>query len=382
MDERLLSILEGTTASELAEVAGAALASEGPAKLVGTPTFAEITTPHADARTIGIVLVSGMALGAPDAPAQAWSSVTKIIDLAVEGHFNSATSPENEEQVYDRGIFAGMGLKFRPARCHHISRPSEGLKVLWLEDLTGAKGAPFEVHELAQMVRHLGEWNAVLAATPPSLDFSIGRDFPVRRWDHWNFPARLGDLGDLVGNSMLREMYARQPLDVAAEFVSVFGRLVEQSKSLPHALSIGDAPIGNFFYRPEETVAVDWSGLSIDPLAADGGCLIGSALTWGRQFADIAAQERELFESYAAGLVDGGAKEDRRVMRSGYLAQMALYLGTTAIFPTMLPGPRAILSREFLEKRFGGPLEEFGGVAARVIDLLPSYIKEIRGLLA
>ena len=68
MDKRLLSILEGTTASELAEVAGAALASGGPAKLVGTPTFAEITKPHADARTIGIVLVSGMALVAPDVP--------------------------------------------------------------------------------------------------------------------------------------------------------------------------------------------------------------------------------------------------------------------------------------------------------------------------
>ena len=148
MDKRLLSILEGTTASELAEVAGAALASGGPAKLVGTPTFAEITTPHADARTIGIVLVSGMALVAPDVPAQAWSSVTKIVDPTVEGQFNSATSPENEEQVYERGIFAGMGLKFRPARCHHISRPSEGLKVLWLEDLTGAKGAPFEVHRV------------------------------------------------------------------------------------------------------------------------------------------------------------------------------------------------------------------------------------------
>ena len=35
-----------------------------------------------------------------------------------------------------------------------------------------------------------------------------------------------------------------------------------------------------------------------------------------------------------------------------------------------------------MEKRFGGPLEELGSVAAQVIDLLPSYIKEMRGLLA
>ena len=110
-----------------------------------------------------------MALVNSDAPARAWSSVTKIIDLAVEGqnrHMGSATSPKNEELVYERGHFIGTGLRFRPAHCFHISHPGE-YTVLWLADLTGAKGAPFEVDELAQMARHLGEWNAVVDATPP-----------------------------------------------------------------------------------------------------------------------------------------------------------------------------------------------------------------------
>ena len=84
----------------------------------------------------------------------------------------------------------------------------------------------------------------------------------------------------------------------------MLGELVERSSSLPHAISFSDAPIGNFFCRPDETVAIDWSGVSIDPLGADGGCVVGSALTWGRMFADVAASERELFESYAEGMAE------------------------------------------------------------------------------
>ena len=177
-------------------------------------------------------------------------------------------------------------------------------------------------------------------------------------------------------------MYAHRSLEVAAEFVSVFGRLIERSRTLPHALSFSDGPIGNFFYRRDETVAVDWSGLSMDPLGADGGCFIGSALTWGRKFGEVATHERELFEGYLAGLVEGGCTEDLRVLRSAYLAHMAFYLGNIATFPTMLAGPRKILSREFFEKRFGGPMEEFGAEAKRVIDLLPTYVEEVRDLLS
>ena len=151
---------------------------------------------------------------------------------------------------------------------------------------------------------------------------------------------------------------------------------------LPHALSFGDAPIGNFFHLPAETVAIDWSGLGNEPLGADGGCVVGSALTWGARFADVAANEPELFASYAEGFTEAGATVPRRILRGGYLAHLAFYLGTIAIFPTMAAGPRALFSRQFFEKRVGMRLEEFGVVASGIIDLLPIYIEEARSLLA
>ena len=379
MDERLASIIRGVGSDEIAAVAACVL---GVQKVLdpGQVAYEEIDKPHADARTIGIVRVASTA-SLPAGAARPWSSVLKLVDLAVENFNNSATSPQNEERVYGRGLFAGTGLKFRPARCFHISQPAESVKVLWLEDLTNAKGAPFEIGELAQILRHLGEWNAAMVRNPPQLGFSIASDFPKRRWDQWNYPARVADLQRLYAEPMVRDLYARQPLSLASQFVEVLGQLVERSSSLPHALSFGDAPTGNFFCLPDETVAIDWSGLGTEPLGADGGCVVGSALTWGTRFADVAANERELFESYAEGFADADANIGRRTLRSGYLAHLAFYLGTIAIFPTMVAGPRALFSRSFFEKRLGMRIEEFGGVASGVIDLLPNYIKEARSLL-
>jgi hypothetical protein len=380
MDERLASILRMEGDEEIAADAAGALEVQEVLD-PGQVAYEEIDKPHADARTIGIVRVAGKA-SVPAEPARPWSSVLKLVDLGVEGFNNGATSPQNEERVYERGLFAGTGLKFRPARCFHISQPAESVKVLWLEDLTNAKGAPFEIGELAQILRHLGEWNAVMARDPPQLGFSIASDFPKRRWDQWDFSARVADLQRLDAEPMVRDLYARQPLSLASQFVAVLGQLVEHSSSLPHALSFGDAPIGNFFCLPDETVAIDWSGLGTEPLGADGGCVVGSALTWGTGFADVAANERELFESYAEGFADADANIARQTLRSGYLAHLAFYLGTVAIFPTMVAGPGALFSRNFFEKRLGMRLEEFASVASGIIDRLPSYIKEARSLLA
>ena len=82
----------------------------------------------------------------PQGPTRAsgLAAVAKIVDFSVPPDpMNSWVHPENEAAVYNEGYFSGNGLSFRPARCYHISRPSADVVVLWLEDLTGAKGPPF-----------------------------------------------------------------------------------------------------------------------------------------------------------------------------------------------------------------------------------------------
>ena len=378
MQERLTAIFATVSAGEMSTVAASVL---GVTEVrVETTSFQEINKPHADGRTIGIVRVSGAASVAGQS--RPWSCVTKIIDLNAELIIGTPVDPRNEVLVYERGYFAGGDAGLRPAKCHHISRKSEKVTILWLEDLTDASAPPFDVEVMAEMARHLGKWNASVARNPPQVDFQLGRDFQVVSWKGFNFAARMTELIERRDEPMVRELYSRQTIEVAGEFVAALGDLVERSKALPHAMSLADCPVSNFFHRPGETIAIDWAGLGSEPVGADGGRFIGSALTWGKNFAQIAVRERDLFANYLAGHWEGGSVEEAAVLRSGYLSELAFYICTLVVMPTILLGPRAALSIEFFERRFEMPVAEISGAAAPVMELLPSYTQEIRALLA
>jgi hypothetical protein len=375
--EGLRTIFANLPAEEIARAAAAALgvADARPESV----DFEEIRKPHADPRTIGIVRVSGWAV--VNGERRAWSSVTKLIDILVPNTLGTPVDPGTEVKIYERGYFAHDGGRMRPARCYHISRPRPGLTILWLEDLTDAEGAPFGLNQLAEMAEHLGEWNARTALNPPQLDFPIGSDFQTKSTEGFDFPRRLPILFGLSDEPMVRQMYARHSLELAERYVWTFLSLIERSTALPHVLSLADCPVSNFFHRPGETIAIDWAGLGSEPLGADGGRFLGSSLTWGRQFADVAVHERDLFEAYLKGLRLGGLVEDRSIIRLGYLTELAFYLCTTSMLPELVHNPHSTLSVDFFEKRLDMPVAEFGRAAAPVIDLLPSYIEEIRSLM-
>lgn len=377
MREHLAAIFATISIDEMSVVAASVL---GVAEVrVGATDFREINKPHADGRTIGIVRVSGAATTAGQT--RTWSCVTKIIDLNAALILKTPVDPRNEVLVYERGLFAGSASSLRPATCYHISRPSETVTILWLEDLTEADAPPFDVDVMAKMARHLGKWNALVAKDPPQVDFQLGRDFQLISWAGFKFADRMTELLERRDEPIVRELYSRQPIEVATEFVAAYGDLVERSKALPHVMSLADCPVSNFFHRPGETIAIDWAGLGSEPVGGDGGRFIGSALTWGRGFGEIAARERDLFANYLAGLWEGGSVEEASVLRLGYLSELAFYICSLIVLPTMLSGPRAALSIEFFEKRFEMPMDEFGRVAAPVMELLPSYTGEIRTLL-
>jgi hypothetical protein len=69
------------------------------------------------------------------------------------------------------------------------------------------------------------------------------------------------------------------------------------------------------------------------------------------------------------------------VLRSGYLSERGFYLATMTTLPTQLARPKADLSIEHFETRLEMPIGEFGAAAAELVDLIPSYIDEMRMLL-
>lgn len=374
MDERLSAILRGLPESEFAAVARGALCLDAPPVQAGIPTFTEITTPHAEARTIGIVRAEGIADG------HAWSSVAKLIDLDVPAPplIGASTAPENEEVVYEEGYFAGDGLRFRPARCHHISRPGGAIKIIWLEDLTRAVSAPFSLDAIAEIAVHLGEWNGVQAVRPPKIRFALGRDSYAARHRAWNHAGRIKAMRELGDHETVRVMYRDHSLDLAAEFVAQFDRLVERTGSERHSLAFGDCAAGNIFSFPGETVAIDWASLTYDPLGCDYGCFVGSCMSWGPSFVEVARQERELFEPYIAGLRDSGVPFDRDQVRRGAFGQIGHYLSASTSFPLMIARSE---HKAFLEKRYGMPLEEVAEKGRGILELLPGYVEEFETLL-
>jgi len=373
MDERLASILASIPVHELARVAEGALGTAGVA-IDGSPKFTEITNPHAEDRTIGIVKIAGTASG------QRWSAVAKLVDLAVPAPPRlKGTAPEHEETVYEQGYFSGDGRPFRPARCYLVSRPSPHLKVIWLEDLTGARGPPFSLDQIAQIARHLGEWNGHQAALPQAVSFPIGRDCYALRflsWDHAAFGARLRNLEE---HPTVHALYRHHPTGMAATFLSLMETLLARAATHPHSLAFGDCSAGNLFYLPDETVAIDWASLTDDPLGVDGGCSVGSCTTWGPDYALVVRHERELFEMYLAGLRSSGWQFDPRDVRRAAFGQLGHYLLNLMTMPVMVVDG---MHRAFLEKRFGLQLEEIPERGAVAIDMMPSYIEELQDLLA
>lgn len=380
MDERLQAILRGIRNDDLALVAGGALGT-GRSPVDAPPALSEILAVHNEDRTIGIVKVSGTS------DCRAWSAVAKLLDMSIPApeHLIGVTAPENEEIVYEQRYFVDDGVPLRPAKCYLVSRPSETLKVLWLEDLTAARGAPFTLDEIERMARHFGQWNGLHAMRPVELAFPLGFDSYARRYAGWRSDAHLVDLRAIEDHPATRAMYENGSIGMAFEFNELMKRLIAQAKSLPHSLCFGDCSAGNMFFLAGETVAIDWASLTNDPLGVDGGCVIGSGISWGRDFALVAKNERALFESYLGGLVASGWHGNRDDLRRAYFGQLGFYLSVIVTMPVQVASPgrrdRENLNREFLERRFQLPLEEIPLHARGVVDVLPSYIAELKALL-
>jgi len=247
MSERLAAVLSGIADAEIARVAAAAVRIAD-AALAGPPDVHDLISPHNDRRTLAIKRFSGIA--SAEGSKRRWSAVCKIVDLDVApGSVSTWVRPENEQAVYQEEYFVNDSLRFRPARCYHTSIPLPGIAVLWLEDLTTAKGPPFTPADLAQMLRHLGEWNGFHAARAPSLRFKLGEDSVYTRWAAWNYDADLADFRSMRHRPEVRAMYGDRSIEIVFELRDLLLQINQRARTHPHALCFGDCNSGSLFLR-------------------------------------------------------------------------------------------------------------------------------------
>lgn len=379
MNDRLESILNSVTADEFTTVARGALGSSS-ATLIGEPVFEEITTPHADLRTLGIVRALGEAN--TGSSTESWTAVLKILDVEAPAGQNAGwVRAENEETVYEQNLFTDDDLRFRPARFYLKANRGPGLKLIWLEDLSDAEGPPFDVTQLSAIAGALGEFNGFQKQQPTKLPFEPAANSFKVRWEGAAFVAAVSRLEQFRDNEIAKAMYRKSTVESTLEIHDLMVRLIERIKREQGSLSFGDSQPGNLFRKGDETVAIDWASLTMDPIGVDAGCLVGASSVWGRSGVDVALNERDIFESYVHGARSQGCNTPIDDLRRAFFGQFGLYLAATGNSPVTMAVPGEYFPQEFFEKRFETPWDEIPDLLAGIVDLIPGYVEELKQLL-
>ena len=387
MHKRVENLLNSTSGETFLKIARGAL-GDSRAKVIGTPTFAEITTSHNDQRTIGIVKVEGtanVAVGSTGSTGDVpWSTVVKVIDpVTVPDGGNAAAwvCVDIEQQVYELNAFGDGAVPFRPARCYLIETRDDDLRVLWLEDLSNGTQPPWDISNYLSAANHLGQFNGSFGNTAQDLPFALSDDMFYQRWGDYTFEADARKISDPENVIFTRQMYRDAPVGAALEFAELTVRILQKARTIPHGIAFGDSHARNLFPSSQQTIGIDWAGLGNDPIGVDAGVLIGSGMTFGIKEAQmVAVNEHIIFDSYLEGLSSGGWDGDLKNVRIGFFGQFAGYMAAIARFAVVLSNMTED-RKPWLETRLGVPFEELAGQLAPAVSLLPKYIEEVEELL-
>jgi hypothetical protein len=377
MNRQIENLLAGVGSTTFETVARGAL-NDDSAALVGTPEFEEITTSHADLRTIGIVKVSGIATSqGPERNEQAWSTVVKIIDPTKEAR---RAILDNEAQIYRLGLFNGDEVPFRAAKCYFIGSHEDDLSTLWLEDLSNAPQPPWNLEQFAVAANHIGQFNGHHLERDTKLPMDILRDSYIARLERHDRGSIAEELVQKRDTEIVKAAYAESSIELTIRFFGLVEQLKEAGRNLPHSLAFGNTHSRNLIPVGDETVGIDWGTVGMEPVGSDIGVLLGSPLSYGIQEASLLIQnERPLYDSYVIGLRSRGWDGNDDELRLGFFCQFAFYISLLGVLPIVISDLAD--RKEFIEKRMGVPFDDVPSHVAPVLAVIPKYVEELEALL-
>ena len=313
-----------------------------------------------------------------------WSSVVKVVDSDLDpGRHARSDRPESEIQIYQNGYLNHNSVPFRPAKCYKIGNPLDNVKMIWLEDLTGAVQPPWGLDDYLKVSNHRGSFNGYFAMNPPDLAFDVPTDNYLIKRNLDGLRSGIAQLVELRESDEVRRAYSEVPFEAAGDFAEAFARVREKISGFKHCISFGDSHARNIFPLGQETVGIDWANVSFEPIGYDVGLLIGSALTQQPEESEmVAANERQIFDSYLEGLRSGGWHGSADEIRLGALVLNGNYMATMMILPGDLAAGELKERRSGYERRHGVPFEQIPDKINPVIAMLPGVIDEIDELLA
>ncbi len=230
--------------------------------------------------SLGVYRFEGTATdGARELP---WSVILKLIQSPANAGWTNMGEGDNqghwnywrrEVLAYRAGFLASLPAGLAAPNCYETVELPGDMAALWLEDLGTPPSTGWPLDRYALAARHLGRLNGLYSSgdgLPPYPWLSRGRH---RQWlatpelQHipWDHP-------------LLAARYPHGEENPFRRMLSERDRFFARLDALPLALSHGDTYPTNLVSRrtpggEEETVALDWALVGVEPLGTDLGQL-------------------------------------------------------------------------------------------------------------
>jgi hypothetical protein len=275
----------------------------------------------------GLWLFSGE--GSNGEEKRSWSVVLKILGRQEE------EPPAHDLWYWKREhLLAQSGLTensiVKAPRFYHSEELPDGAWV-WMEHVEDHSHDEWTLDEYAFAAHHLGRWNsAYLTGTSlPDKDWLTRQHY--RTWLSW---MNVEEDWKVPLNQKYVSKEARNRYD---HLWNEREKFYEALESLPQVFSHFDCQRRNLFIRQgkdqqRELVVLDWAQCGIGAVGGELNWLVGMSsalLEWPAS--DLFNLDRTAFQSYIQGLQEGGWSGDVNIVRLGYVAMLAVFMG--CVFP-------------------------------------------------
>jgi hypothetical protein len=292
---------------------------------------------------------------------------------------------KREVLAYQSGLLADLPGNIVAPRCYGVVEyPGEEFWI-WLEDIPAEPESIWSLERYGLAARHLGQFNGAYLVGQPLPEkawLSSGR---VREWLDRCEPV-LRDLPDLSQHPLAQRWFEGDSVERTLRLWREQAAFLKVLDGLPRSLCHHDAFRRNLISRRrpeghEQTVAIDWEIVGTGAIGEEIATLVGVSLQF-LEFPMSQAHELDaiVFESYISGLRDAGWTGDECLVRFGFAATAALFIGVGAAGIFL----KAFLSDDgeaICEKIFGCTLKYLADQYAVLQDYLLDLGDEARELM-
>jgi hypothetical protein len=297
-----------------------------------------------------------------------WSIVLKAVHAPVnESDPTQWNYHRREFLAYEEGLLNELPGGVSAPRCLVVSKYSDGVCWLWLEDVQAPGNQAWSLAEYGLAARHLGQFNGAYLTghALPSIPW-LSQNW-MRGWlSYYDKDCRrvleLIQDESFLEQPLLHSLFPRSMTEKVLQLWESYDSLFKTLDVLPRTFCHLDAYRPNLFIRQDakglsQTVAIDWVFAGIAGVGEEIANLLTASLIWFEYDATEAKRlDDTIFNDYLHGLRDSGWKGDSQLVRLGYTAACALRWGLVGLW--WLQDLADPIEQAGLEEHWNRPLAE------------------------